>query len=662
MRKWIKYGVLPLGAALVLGTGVLGFAMRDTAPRHASLVNKDLPGIIPLRDFYANMSAEWNIRASASGDYLSLRSTKLGSEVVLIRRREDGADLATFEDVAFHQWEPTGEFLRMYSKGRYWKIDPTKPAREDWIDVTPRSFSNWQMVDLPADPKRRVIVASADRTKTYVDIYDVAQDGTDRQLIARNEGKTLIWMFDLEGKPLLRQDKISETKAQWLFYAAGIDGEAGIWSPAFETDEFDYLHPLEATKDGAILALSNRGRDKRAFVRLDPKTGAEKVLVEDAHVDLSMRANLDAYDGEIDLLVANDTAQKLVATTPRGEAILRLIARFGPDVDLDGVHSAGAGRFAVLSVSPQAKGYETYLADLENETLEPIGTHSFRSRHEDKLSSTQGVRIPARDGMPIPAYLMMPKGAEGPVPFVVHVHGGPAHRNFYEYQHLFQLLANRGYGVLTVNYRGSAGYGRAFMEAGFGAYGAEMQDDIVDAAQWLIAEGHADKEAMAIMGGSYGGYASALAMTRDPGLFKAALVEHAVLDVEYQVRNNPGVWGNYLDGISRYFGALDSAEDVAKMKARSPQNNVENVQGAIQLIAGRSDRVVGFEQTEVFAAALEAAGKDVSVKIFDGEGHGLRKWQSKLQYARIAEDFLAEHLGGRSGGWTPFEWAAEYLE
>ena len=146
---------------------------------------------------------------------------------------------------------------------------------------------------------------------------------------------------------------------------------------------------------------------------------------------------------------------------------------------------------------------------------------------------TETVQITARDGMKLNALLLRPKGVDGAAPMVLEVHGGPARQVKWEYHHFRQFLVNRGYAVLAINFRGSSGLGKIYQAAGYGEYGRKMQDDLVDATLWAIDQGIADPKAIAINGRSYGGYASAMGLVRDPDLFKAGIIEHAMLDVAY---------------------------------------------------------------------------------------------------------------------------------
>ncbi len=411
-----------------------------------------------------------------------------------------------------------------------------------------------------------------------------------------------------------------------------------------------------------VLAISSRGRDRAALVQVDLSDGSETVLVEEPDEDIFDIVDFTRHDGQIDAVLTHVGDSGIIPLTPRGETVAQIVADMPGRVEVEALNWSGDGRFVAASLSPDAKGYETYVLDLDTGTADHLGTHSFRDRYGDDLADTQEVTIPARDGMALHALLVRPKGVSGPVPTVIEVHGGPAQHLIWQYHRFRQFLANRGYAVLAVNFRGSTGFGKAYQAAGFGQAGRAMQDDLVDAANWAVAQGIADPDALAINGGSYGGYAAAMAMVRDPGLFAAAIVEHAVLDLPYQMRNNPNAWNLTPEYMVRYFGDPDDAEDLEAMRDRSPITHVDRLEAPVLMVAGKRDRIVGFEQTEAFVRAAEDAGKQVETLIFEDEGHGLDRWQSNIRYARRVEDFLATHLGGRSGGWDWIEIAAETLD
>jgi dipeptidyl aminopeptidase/acylaminoacyl peptidase len=151
-------------------------------------------------------------------------------------------------------------------------------------------------------------------------------------------------------------------------------------------------------------------------------------------------------------------------------------------------------------------------------------------------------------------------------------------------------------------------------------------------------------------------------MTRDPGLFDAAIVEFPMLDVEFQSKTYPGFWDNGIDGWWRYFGKIDNPDDLELMREYSPSNRVEKLHGPIMLLGGLRDQITAVQQVQEFEAAAKAAGKDVEAHYFANAGHGVSHWRDQLRRARLVEDFLAEHAGGRSGGFEFVERAPAFID
>jgi dipeptidyl aminopeptidase/acylaminoacyl peptidase len=490
-----------------------------------------------------------------------------------------------------------------------------------------------------------------------VDLYTTNQQGGDKQLLLENDGKTVFWMLSSDLTPLMRIRRGDE--GMNVYQVA----EGDDWRDLFTLSINTRFRIEEIAQDGShAFVLSARGRDKAALVKVDLTTGAEEVLFQDPDEDILSILNLDPFDGVIDGVFTNINGSALHPLTEKAETLARLAEAKGDRVELSNMRWAGDARYITATLSPDGISYTYHLFDLETGAEQQLGEYSFRRAYKDRLVKTKEVWIPARDGMEIHALLLRPKGVTGPVPMVVGVHGGPATHAIWQYNHHRQFLVNRGYAFLSVNFRGSTGFGKAYQAAGFGEYGRAMQDDLVDAAKWAVAEGIADPEAMAIMGGSYGGYAAAMGMTRDAGVFKAGVVEHAVLDVAYQMRNNPFVWGLTPEYSERYFGDVKDENDLQLMQDLSPSSHVDRIEGHVLVVAGKQDRIVGFEQSEVFVKAAKDAGKEIEELIFEDEGHGIRRWQNRVRHARKVEDFLAQHLGGRSGGWDYIETAADLLD
>jgi len=658
--KVVKIVIAVLVACALLGSGVYAYYSRDVAPTNATLAAGGLPKLIPVRDFYANTSSEWAYAPSRDGAMIAWYAVDWTSIVLRVRRSNESAPFATISgaEIADFSWHPFENVLLINAEGRLWRVDPAKPGRADWTDVTPRGFRNWRVVSAPATPDDRLVVASNDREAQAVDLFTVRQDGGGKELLARNDGRTTDWWLDRENVPIIRSDRLDDGGTVFLIR----DGKDAPWRPftqAAARDTFSLMGRPEIGKP--LYAVSDRGRERSALVTIDPNTGKETVVADHPKVDFRRGFAFSPLANEPDFVTFENGYSDYRPFTKAGETFLKLLLDGDNPVDFNILGTSPDGRFVTVARSWREQSFEYFLYDLQEGTSTKIGEYALRS-HKDALTETRPVWFKARDGLEIPAMLTLPRGVEAKgLPAIVAIHGGPAAQEIWAYNNDYQFLANRGYAILSVNFRGSTGYGKAFRAAGYGQVGKAMQDDVVDAAKWLVQEGIAAKDSLAVMGGSYGGYSAALAMTRDPGLFKAAVVEYGVTNVAYQMQNNPYSWGLHLDEMKRYFGDPDDKAALEEMRQRSPLTHAANVQGAVLITAGKEDSVVGFEQSEEFERALKAAGKDVSAVYFEREGHGYNRWQTAVKRARLLEAFLAKHLGGRDGGFDYAELLADYV-
>jgi len=392
-------------------------------------------------------------------------------------------------------------------------------------------------------PGDRWNVISRDRNPAFPDIDTTRPDGGGKELLLENEGRTLNWLMDHDGVPLMRFDRDAEDETiTQVMIRDNADGSA--WRELFRVDAMTTFWVTEITEDARFAhALSSRDRDRAAVVRVDLETGAEEVLAEDPDLDLFRSYSLAPFDGETDLVKRHSNGAEPIALTPRGEVLKRLILEQGRPIEIDNLRSYGDGRFVTATLSPQARSYIYVLFDLKEETTRVLGEFSFRRKHLDKLVPTEEVSIPARDGLDIPALLLQPKGVAGPVPMLVEVHGGPASHVSWEYNHFRQFLVNRGYAVLSVNFRGSTGFGRAFQAEGFGEYGRAMQTDIYDAAAGAGSDGFPERGAVAVEGGCYGGQAAGKDACGGSAPFAPASVERVALERALRVRHPRVAWG-----------------------------------------------------------------------------------------------------------------------
>ncbi|MFE0017644.1 alpha/beta hydrolase family protein [Mesorhizobium sp. NPDC059054] len=555
-------------------------------------------------------------------------------------------------------WHPFEPVLLVFAGGRLLRIDPRKPQRTHWVDITPQGFRNWRIDKLPGHADAPLIVASNDRDPAYFDLFTVSQDGRSHAVLVENDGRTLGWLLDDQSVPLARIDRLRDTGTAILLR----DGQDEPWRTLLTVEPDDTFSLIGAVERGApLIAISDRGRDRTALVSVDPQSAEETVIADHPRVDVKDAVHLSKDAGRPDFVVFDDDHPRLRAFTPTGEAVDRLMLDGDNPVDLELLGRSRDSRFVTVARSWREKPFEYLLYDLESGTETELAKHPLH-KHKDVFVETQAVSFTARDGLEIPAFLTLPSGVgQQNRPSIIVIHGGPAERQGWGYNPDLQLLANRGYAILSVNFRGSTGYGKSFRAAGYREVGKAMQDDIVDAANWLIAKGIADQRNLAVMGASYGGYAAALAMARDRGLFKVAIIENAITDLVHCMQNTPSAWGLHMEEVKRYFGDVDDPADLVEMRANSPLTRAKDITGPILILAGKQDQVVGVEHSIMFQRALKSLGKPVTAMYFADEGHIYAKWQTKLRRALAIERFLARNLGGRAGSFDIYGVAARYL-
>jgi dipeptidyl aminopeptidase/acylaminoacyl peptidase len=408
-------------------------------------------------------------------------------------------------------------------------------------------------------------------------------------------------------------------------------------------------------------ALSNRGRDRLALVAVHPTLGWEKVVYEDPEADVVHVAMSRVTRAPLVVESQPDYPRVAILDPKLREDLAPLLkeqggARFGLSI----VSTDGGERRMVVAIGSDTQR-RTYLVDRQ------AGTHVLLSEAVDPglaalLSPMQPVTIPSRDGLRLHAYLTLPRGAQPKrLPMVVHVHGGPWLRTAWgdpvtsEDAGYAQLLANRGYAVLQVNFRGSSGYGRGFLNAGIGEFSGRMQDDLVDAVRWAVDGGLADPRHVAIMGWSYGGYAALTALTATPDLFACGVSFAGPTELTSLIESFPPYWTPDLSRWHDFVGDPGIAEDRAEMKKRSPLYGADRVERPVLIVHGVRDVRVHVDQSDRMVAALTRAHKKVEYMRVPDMGHSLGWWAHRIAVLRRTEHFLQACLGGRASRFDWFE-------
>jgi dipeptidyl aminopeptidase/acylaminoacyl peptidase len=418
------------------------------------------------------------------------------------------------------------------------------------------------------------------------------------------------------------------------------------WKPLLSIPAEDSLttSPVSFSASGdSLLALSSLDADTSRLVRLDPVTGAAEVLAADPEADVTgVRLHPDTREPQI-AAVLKDRLQYLVlepSLEPDLEAIRALHAGdpfFTGGDDTDATWLVGftndVGSVAYFSYDrPSRAGRFLFEArpDLSQYQLAPMEPFSFT----------------ARDGLTIHGYATFPVGAgRSGLPAVLDVHGGPWARDVWGYDPEAQWLANRGYLCIQVNYRGSTGYGKAFVNAGDREWGGKMQDDLSDAVAFAVGQGWADPKRVAIYGGSYGGYAALAGAAFTPDLFCCAVDIVGPSNLKTLIETIPPYWAPMVAQFHRRVGNPET--DVDFLWSRSPLSRAGSIRIPMLIAQGANDPRVKQAESEQIVAAMQAAGVDHEYLLFPDEGHGFAKPENRLRFYTVADRFLARYLGGR---------------
>lgn len=446
-------------------------------------------------------------------------------------------------------------------------------------------------------------------------------------------------------RPILGRD--GRPAARFRFRDGRWEREArvdGTWKAAGEMKVDRTLMPLSRIDaHGWGLALSNRTLDTVALVRWNARTLEERAVFSTPEADLE-RALLSA-SGDPLAATSFPGYPRTTALHPAVDRVLALVRARHPAPALVNVAAADSAleRF-VLEVFDEASARVAYLVGLPRGTVDEID-RSPAGRFREDFSPTRAVRIPARDGLALPGLLTIPRGREGsdPPALVLMVHGGPWLHYRWTFDPLAQLLASHGYAVLKLNYRGSAGYGNRFREAAVGELAGRVQDDVEDAAEWAVREGHADRARLAVLGDSFGGFSVLTAMIRGRVPVRAGVVLSGVVDTEAMVRENTfspsgrALWAKYL-------GTGDVDEMSRALREVSPLRNVDAIRAPVLFLTGSSDRVVQARHAETIVGELRARGRVAELVAFPREGHAIAKPANVVRAYREILKFLARHV------------------
>lgn len=628
-----------------------------TAPVWAAVPDTPTP-LIERAKFFGNPTKAAG-RISPDGQWLSWIAPKDGVMNVWVAPVSDPSKARAMTDekkrpIRNSFWSPDSKMIMFINdKGGdenflMYGVDVATGAQKS---LTPFEKTRVKMVGISNQVKDRILVGLNNRDPRWHDVHALDLASGKLTLVMQNDGGYAD--FSADEQLVLRM--VSKSRPDGgMDYFRITDGKVEI-SPMGQVGMEDSLttRPLDYTTDGKTLYWADsRGRDTAALVAQDVATGATTVVAQDARADIG-GAMTDRKTGRIQAYSVNYLKQEYVPLDPsvKGDlAYLKAQANGGFHV----VSRSDADDKWLVVIDRVSEPASTWLYERNKKNL----TKLFVSRPELEgapLAPMQPLEIKSRDGLTLVSYLTLPKAAgEGkkaqPVPMVLLVHGGPWGRDGYGYDSLHQWLANRGYAVLSVNFRGSTGFGKKFISAGDLQWGRKMHDDLIDAVDYAVKSGVTTRDKVAIMGGSYGGYATLAGLAFTPTTFACGVDIVGPSNLFTLLETIPPYWESFKQQFYRRMGNPTTEEGRAMLKERSPLNSAGQIVRPLLIGQGANDPRVNVRESDQIVQAMSAKNIPVTYVVFPDEGHGFARPVNNIAFMAVAENFLGKCLGGQAEG------------
>jgi dipeptidyl aminopeptidase/acylaminoacyl peptidase len=512
-------------------------------------------------------------------------------------------------------------------------------------DLTPFDGAKAYVSATDEDQPGTVLIEMNSNNPMFFDVYSCDLASGELSMIQSNpgsneEGDMIAGYFPDEHLTIRGYAAIDTETGEITYFVR--DAADAPWREVFRFSALDEVSPMAFSEDGSgLYYTSNLGANTTQLFYMDLATGESRFLAGDSLSDIG-GVMWDPNSG-IPAAVSFDYLRR---------SVVILDERIRPD--MNALRDLREGDFTVVS---QDRADSTWIVAYYDDT-NPATYYLYDRRtgsssmlfdaisalSQYRLASMEPVLIASRDGYQLPCYLTEPLSGDMPYPLVMYVHGGPWARDYFGYEPFVQLLANRGFAVLQVNFRGSSGFGKEFLNAGNLEWGGAMQDDVTDAAGWAVAQGIADSSRIVILGGSYGGYSVLAGVTFTPDLYCCGVDFFGPSNLITWRRSIPAYW-RPLDAIMDIrVGSL--AGDSLLLEERSPINSVENISVPMFIAQGATDPRVVKAESDQMVDAIRGAGLEVTYVVYDAEGHGFAIEANRLDFAGRIEEFLYRNVPG----------------
>jgi len=603
--------------------------------------------LIPMKDFFRNAEKR-SFQISPDGNYLSfMQSVNARMNVFVQKIGEEAVTQVTFateRDIAGYFWKGNNRIIYVQdSKGdenfRLFAVDRDGKNQKD---LTPFEKVRAGIVDDLEDNPNEMLIQINKNNPQVFDVYRINVNTGDMKVVGQNPGNITGWQTDHDGK--LRVAITTDGVNSSILYR---DNEDQEFKTLITTTFKETVAPIFFTFDNINLYMaSNLGRDKAAIVEYDIKNNKEvRVLYENPDYDVS-GLNYSRKNKTLSYATYVGWKQEYFFFSKEAENIFNdLTSKLGGKQIAVSGNNKDEDKLLIRTYSDKSLG-AYYFYDVKTKDLKKLSDVS-PWLNEQHLADQKPITYKSRDGLTIHGYLTLPKGVDAKnLPVVVNPHGGPWARDVWGFNPEVQFLANRGYAVLQMNFRGSTGYGREFWETSFKQWGKTMQDDISDGVKWLIDQGIADPKRVGIYGGSYGGYATLAGLTFTPELY-ACGVDYVGVSNLFTFQNSiPPYLEPYNEMLYEMVG--HPQKDSLLLRDASPVFHVDKIVAPLFIAQGAHDPRVNKNESDQMVEALQKRGIDVPYMVKDNEGHGFRNEENRFDFYGAMEQFFFKYLGGRA--------------
>lgn len=603
---------------------------------------KDNNKRVPIEYFF-NKHEELSFRISPSGTHISFLRNYNNRLSIIVKDLKNHleTELISFSDISIlnYTWISSTQiaYLKDNHGNECYNIFIVDINEQEHFNLTPFKETKSIILDTLIYDQDHILITMNRRNKKIFDVYKANIHTGKLFLVELNPGNVTRWIVDFNGqvKACVVTDGL---KSSVLFKKHNSNTFELIFSGDFKENKI----PLSFYNDNkSLIVASNSNRDKYAIYKIDPLEQTEELLYENKYVDVN-KIIKSAYSKKIIAIKYIEEKMKY-KFLDEGISITyhKLLKRIGCyEIEIVDINIEET-IFVIVAYNDKNPGIYYMYDSVKDELMLIAKINTFLE--ENEMSDVTAIKYLARDGVEINGYLTLPKQIKkATYPLIVNPHGGPWSRNIWVYSPEVQFLANRGYAVLQVNFRGSTGYGRKFKELGFKQWGKAMQDDITDGVEWLINKGIVDKNNIAIYGASYGGYASLAGVVYTPNLYSCAISIVGPSNLFSLIDSIPEYWKPMKQRMCEMIG--DPDKDKEYMREYSPIFHVGNIIKPVFIIHGSNDPRVSKNESENLINELKLKGKSFKCMIKENEGHGFKKHENIIEMYEAIEQFLQNNL------------------